>query len=190
MAAIGTWPVLAGIAMQSYKSMSWDGEIISTGSGKKRSNTNQLLPKWNIEVKFGILTEAQYKTILGFFATLQGGNNPFFWLDPDDNTETGITLPKISNGHYQCVMKWGGFVEAVDKVDQLKVYVDGTLKAASTYTVSGGVITFGTAPGNNAVVTADYRYYWKVHIPASKIKMEHVFTDFKKSNTLNLETWR
>lgn len=190
MAVIETWPVMAGIAMQSYKSMAWDGEVVSTGSGKKRSCTNQLLPKWNIEIKFGILTEAQYKTILGFFAGLKGGNTPFFWLDPDDNTETAIQLPKISSGKYQCVMKFGNFVEAVDKVDQVKVYVDGTQQAASAYSVTNGVITFVTAPGSNAIVTADYRYYWKVHIPASKIKMEHVFTDFKKSNTLNLETWR
>ena len=190
MAALATWPVTSGIEMQSYKSMSYDGEIITTGSGKKRSNSNQLLPKWNIEVRFGILTEANYKTILGFFATLRGGNTPFFWLDPDDYKEAGIQLPKLSSGNYQCVMKWGSFVEAVDKVDQVKVYVDGTLKAASTYTVTGGVITFNTAPASNAVVTADYRYYWKVHIPAKKIKMEHVFRDFKKTNTLNLETWR
>ena len=44
MAAIGTWPVMSGIEMHSYKSISYDGEIVSTGSGKKRSNTNQLLP--------------------------------------------------------------------------------------------------------------------------------------------------
>ena len=190
MAAIETWPVTSGIEMHSYKSMAFDGEVITTGSGKKRSNTNQLLPKWNIEVKFGILTDANYKIILGFFALLRGGNTPFYWLDPDDNTETGIQLPKLSSGKYQCVMKWGSFVEAVEKVDQLKVYVNGTLQAANAYSVSGGVITFATAPANNAVVTADYRYYWKVHIPAKKIKMEHIFRDFKKTNTLNLETWR
>lgn len=190
MAAIGTWPVMSGIEMHSYKTISYDGEIVSTGSGKKRSNTNQLLPKWNIEVKYGILTEAQYKTILGFFALLKGSNTPFYWLDPDDNTETGIQLPKISNGNYQCVMVYGGYVEAVEKVDQVKVYVNGTLQAANKYTVNGGVIVFNTAPASGAIVTADFRYYFKVHIRAKKIKFEHVFTNFKKTNTLNLETWR
>lgn len=190
MTALATWPVMSGIEMHSYKSATWDGDIISTGSGKKRSNTNQLLPKWNIEVRFGILTEENYKIILGFFNLLKGGNTPFYWLDPDDNKETGIQLPKLSSGNYQCVMKWGSFVEAVEKVDQVKVYVDGVQQAASAYSVTNGVITFNTAPASNAIVRADYRYYWKVHIPAGKIKMEHVFKDFKKSNTLNLETWR
>ena len=190
MATIATWPVMSGIEMHSYKSMSYDGDVVTTGSGRKRSNTNQLLPKWNIEVKFGILTEANYKTILGFFALLKGGNTPFFWLDPDDNTETDIQLPKNTDGSYQCVMKWGSYVEAVDKVDRLKVYVDGTLQASSKYTVANGAIAFKTALASSVIVTASYRYYWKVHIPAGKIKMEHVFTNFKKSNTLNLETWR
>ena len=190
MATIATWPVMSGIEMHSYKSMSYNGDVVTTGSGRKRSNTNQLLPKWNIEVKFGILTEANYKTILGFFALLKGGNAPFFWLDPDDNTETDIQVPKNTDGSYQCVMKWGSYVEAVGKVDQLKVYVDGTLQASSKYTVANGAIAFKTALASSAIVTASYRYYWKVHIPASKIKMEHVFTNFKKSNTLNLETWR
>ena len=190
MAAIATWPVMSGIEMHSYKSMGYDCDIVTTGSGKKRSNTNQLLPKWNIEVKFGILTEVQYKTILGFFALLRGGNTPFYWLDPDDNTEENIQLPKNANGSYQCVMKWGSFVEAVDKVDQLKVYIDGVQQGAGNYTVSGGSIAFNNTPGSGAIVTASYRYYWKVHIAASKIKMEHVFINFKKSNTLNLESWR
>ena len=81
-------------------------------------------------------------------------------------------------------------MEAVDKVDQLKVYIDGVQQGAGNYTVSGGSIAFNNTPGSGAIVTASYRYYWKVHIPASKIKMEHVFMDFKKSNTLNLESWR
>ena len=70
------------------------------------------------------------------------------------------------------------------------VYVDGTLKAASTYTVNGGTITFNTAPASGAVVTADYRYYWKVHLPADGISIEHIIDDFKQTGTLKFESWR
>ena len=190
MAAIATWPVMSGIEMHSYKSMAFDGDVVSSGSGKKRSNTNQLLPKWNIEIKFGILTEENYKIILGFFALLKGGNTPFYWLDPDDNTETDIQLPQNTDGTYQCVMHYGNYVEAVEKVDQLQLYVDGVRQAATAYTLSGGTIRFRSGIPAGAIVSATYRYYWKVHIPAGKIKMEHVFKNFKKSNTLNLEIWR
>ena len=157
---------------------------------KKNSNTNQLLPLWNIGVKFWKLSDAEYRTIMGFVALLKGAHKPFWWLDPEDYKETGIQLPKNTDGSYQCVMKMGSYVEAVDKVDQLKVYVDGTLKAASTYTVSGGTVTFNTAPASGAVVTADYRYYWKVHLPADGISIEHVIEDFKQTGTLKFESWR
>jgi hypothetical protein len=39
-------------------------------------------------------------------------------------------------------------------------------------------------------VTADYRYYWHVHLPADGISMNHVITDFKQTGTLKFESWR
>jgi len=84
----------------------------------------------------------------------------------------------------------GSYVEAVEKVDQLKVYVDGTLKAASTYTVSGGTITFNTTPASGAVVTATYRYYWKLHLADDGLSVDHVFTNLKQTGTLKFESWR
>lgn len=188
--AIQNWPVMSNIVMRSSKSQKWNTTIETVGSGRKRSNTNQLLPLWNISVKFWKLTDAEYKTIMGFVALLKGAHKPFWWLDPEDYEEENIQLPQNTDGSYQCVMKMGSYVEAVDKVDQLKVYVDGTLKAASTYTVNGGTITFNTAPASGAVVTADYRYYWKVHLPADGISIEHIIDDFKQTGTLKFESWR
>lgn len=155
-----------------------------------RSNTYQLLPSWNISVKYAWLDDERYKTIMGFVASLKGAHKPFWWLDPEDYQETGIQLPKNTDGSYQCVMKMGSYVEAVEKVDQLKVYVDGTLKAANTYTVSGGTITFNTTPASGTVVTATYRYYWKVHLPDDGISVDHVFTNLKQTGTIKFESWR
>ena len=184
------WPVTTGIEMRSSKSQKWNTTIEKSGSGKKRSNTSQLLPLWTIEAKYAMLSDADYKTIMGFIALLKGAHEPFFWLDPEDFREVGIQLPMVSSGKYQCIMKFGNYVEAVDYVDQLKVYVGGVLQAASAYSVSGGTITFNTAPSSSAVITADYRYYWKVHIPADGISMKHIFTNFKQTGTLKLESWR
>ena len=163
--AIQVWPVMFGIAIRSSKSQKWNTAIEKSGSGRMRSNTYQLLPSWNISVKYA-------------------------WLDEEDYQETGIQLPVNTDGSYQCVMKMGNYVEAIEKVDQLKVYVDGTLKAASTYTVSGGTITFNTAPASGAVVTATYRYYWKVHLPDDGISVDHVFTNLKQTGTIKFESWR
>lgn len=188
--ATPTWPVMTGIAVRSSKSQKWNTTIEKAGSGRMRSNTNQLLPSWSISVKFGILSDADAKTIMGFIALLKGAHRPFFWLDPEDYQETGIQLAKISLDTYQCVMKLGNYVEAVEKVDQLKVYVDGVLQSSNAYTVNGGVILFKEALASDAIVTADYRYYWLVHLPADGITMNHVFTNFKQTGTIKFESWR
>ena len=186
--AIKFWPVLTGVAMKSSKSQKWNTTVEQAGSGRMRSNTNQLLPLWTISVKFPRLTDEEYKKIMGFVALLKGAHEPFYWLDPDDYQETGVTLAKASNGTYPCVMKFGDYVEPVDYVDNLKVYVAGTPQAASKYTVTDGVITFKSAPGGT--VTADYRYYWKVHLPADGISIDHVFRNFKQTGTIKFESWR
>ena len=184
------WPVMSNIVMRSSKSQKWNTTTEKSGSGRMRSNTSQLLPSWNIQIKFWKLSDADYKTIMGFVALLKGAHQPFYWRDPEDYQEKGIQLPKNTNGSYQCVMKMGNYVEAVEYVDQLKVYVDGVEQSSSTYTVSNGAITFGTAPGTTAVVTATYRYYWKVHLPADGISIDHIFKNFKQTGTLKFESWR
>ena len=155
-----------------------------------RSNTYQLLPTWSISIKYAWLTDENYRTIMGFVALLKGAHKPFWWLDPEDYQETGIQLPRNNDGSYQCVMKIGDYVEAVDKVDQLTVWVDGVQRASNTYTVNGGTITFRTAPASGAVVTASYRYYWKVHLPDDGISIDHVFTNLKQTGTIKFESWR
>ena len=100
---------------------------------------------------------------MGFVAARKGGYEPFLWLDGEDYQEKGIILPKISNGIYQAVMKMGEYVEPVEYIENVSVYVNGTKQAANKYTTNNGYITFVTAPATGAVVTADYTYYWKVN---------------------------
>ena len=188
--AVKIWPNVGKIAIRSTKDQKWKTTIEKSGSGRMRSNTNQLLPAWSISVKYAWLNDDEYRKIMGFVALLKGAHQPFFWLDPEDYQETGIQLPQNTDGTYQCVMKMGDYVEAVEYVDQLKVYVDGALQASSKYTVSGGTIAFKTALASTAKVTADYRYYWKVHIPADGISIDHVFYNFKQTGTIKFESWR
>ena len=188
--AIQVWPVMSNIVMRSSKSQKWKTTIETVGSGRKRSNTNQLLPLWNISVKFWSLSDAEYKTIMGFVASLKGAHKPFWWLDPEDYQETEIQLPRLTSGSYQCVMKFGNYVEPVEKVDELTVYVNGTEQQSAAYTESNGVITFAAALASSAVVKATYRYYWKVHLPADGISIEHIIKDFKQTGTLKFESWR
>lgn len=184
------WPVLTGIEMKSSKSIAFNTKVARAGSGKKRTCTNQILPLWTISVKFVHLTAANSKEIIGFVSLLRGAHEPFFWKDPEDCQEVGIQLPKNTDGTYQCIMKMGPYVEPVEKVVNLKVYIDGTQQATSAYTVANGAIHFNNAPASGAVVTADYEYYWKVQLKNDGIQMDHIITNLKRTNTLKLEIWR
>ena len=188
--AIQVWPVMFGIAVRSSKTQKWNTTVEKVGSGRMRSNTSQLLPLWNISIKYAWLDDERYKTIMGFVATLKGAHKPFWWLDPEDYQETEVQLPKNTDGSYQAVMKMGNYVEPVEKIDQLTVWVDGTEQPSSAYTVNGGAITFGTAPAAGSVVTASYRYYWKVHLADDGLSVDHVFTTLKQTGTIKFESWR
>ena len=77
------------------------------------------MPNWTIETKFQILTDEQYRKLLGFVALLKGAHIPFLWLDPEDYEEKGIQLPLITNGTYQAVMKMGDYVEPVEYIEKV-----------------------------------------------------------------------
>lgn len=71
---------LNGLAWESIKSMDWNTKVQKSGSGKVRTLTTQLLPNWTIETKFQILTDEQYRKLLGFVALLKGAHIPFCGL--------------------------------------------------------------------------------------------------------------
>jgi hypothetical protein len=174
----------------STKTIKWDTEVQTAGSGKVRTMTNLLLPNWTISTKFKSLTNDQYRTLFGFVALVKGAFEPFLWLDPEDHEERKIQLPTVTTGTYQAVMKMGDYVEPVEYIEDVTVYVDGKKQQSSLYTIVNGCIVFRTDPASTAVVTADYTYYWKVMFKDDEMEIENVFTDINKSKSFKLTTVR
>ena len=136
------------------------------------------------------LTDAEARTLMGFVAARKGGYEPFLWKDAEDYHEQGVTLAKISNTVYQAVAKFGSYVEPVEYIENVEVYVDGTKQNASAYTVSNGYVTFGSAPASGAVVTANYDYYWKVRFNDDGMGIDHIFDNINRSQRFKLVTAR
>ena len=178
------------VAYNSSKQQSWDSEVYESASGRYRSLSNQLYPKWKISVLIQPLTDAEARTLIGFVAARKGGYEPFLWKDAEDYHEQGTTLANISNTVYQAVAKFGDYVEPVEYIENVKVYVDGTEQAASGYTVANGYITFDSAPATGAVVTADYDYYWKVRFDDDGMGIDHIFDNINRSQRFKLVTAR
>lgn len=83
---------LNGLAWESIKSMNWNTKVQKSGSGKVRTLTTQLSPNWTIETKFQILTDEQYRKLLGFVALLKGAHIPFY----------GLTQKTMKKKEYSC----------------------------------------------------------------------------------------
>ena len=178
------------VAYNSSKRQSWDSEVYESASGKYRSLSNQLYPKWKISVLIQPLTDAEARTLMGFVAARKGGYEPFLWKDAEDYHEEGITLAKVNTTMFQAVAKFGEYVEPVEYIENVEVFVNGTKQAANRYTVTDGYITFSTAPASGAVVTANYDYYWKVRFNDDGMGIDHIFDNINRSQRFNLVTAR
>lgn len=192
MMAISKFPVYLQkrCAYDSTKKQKWNTTIQKSGSGRYRSLTNQLYPEWIINVRIQPLTDEDARVLLGFIANQKGGYKPFLWKDPEDYHEQGIILSRVSAGVYQAVMKMGAYLEPVEYIENVSVYVNGVKQSTGAYTVSNGYIVFSEAPSSSAIVTADYDYYWCVRFDDDGMGIEHIFDDINRSERIKLVTAR
>lgn len=172
-------------AWESVKTQKWNTVVQRSASGMTRTLTNQLLPSWTIEASYPGLTDDEARELLGFVALIKGSQEPFWWLDPEDCQATNQVLAPISTTEYQAVMQQGGYVEPVENIDNVTVYVDGV--EVNNYTINGGVITFSTAP--SGTVTADFRYYWKVMLANDGVSVQKIYKNINKAS-LKMEVVR
>lgn len=173
------FPDIRRFAWDSSKKQSWNTTVQKSASGRIRTMTNQLYPAWTIKASYNALTDEEARQLLGFVAERKGCYEPFLWLDPEDYKATGVTLVNTS-GYYQAVMNVGGYVEPVEYIEHVTVYVDGIKQAANTYSVEDGVIKFAVQPKGN--VTADYTYYWLVHFSEDCITINKIFNNINKAS--------
>lgn len=189
--ALRKFPIeLNKLSWSSTKAMSWNTEVQTSGSGKVRTMTNLLLPNWTIETKFVYLTDDEYRKLLGFVALCKGAFEPFLWKDPEDYQEKNRQLPMVTAGTYQAIMAMGDYVEPVEYIDGVTVWVDGQLQKDTAYTVVNGCIVFKTAPSATAIVKASYTYWWKVMFKDDGLTIEKVFQNINKTKSFKLVTVR
>lgn len=172
-------------AWESTKSQKWNTTVQRAGSGMTRTMTKQFMPTWTITASYPGLTDAEARELQGFVAFQKGAHEPFFWLDPEDYQATNQVLAPISDLYYQAVMVQGGYVEPVEYIEDVTVYVDGV--AVTNYVINDGIIQFASAPSGE--VTADYTYYWKVMLVDDGIEIQHIYKNINKA-TIKMEVVR
>lgn len=167
----------------------WTTTVQESASGRSRTMTNQLYPKWTITEQIRLVDNETADKLLGFYNLVKGQYESFLWYDHSKHHEENQTL-QGSAGKYQAVIVTGEFVEYADYIENVTVYLNGTEVGTDKYQVSDGVITFSTAPSSTDVVTATYDYWWKVRFASSAIEMTRLFENLNNSGSFSMEVVR
>lgn len=159
------YPTLAGLSFPVKRSPKFKTHVAETASGREFRSSLMLYPRVTYTLKYEFLSDADLKTLTGFFNARHGNFDSFKFVDPDD---TSITAQAIGVGNgsqtsFQLVRSFGGFTEPIyDVGDFTGLYVDGVLQSSGFSRNSYGLITFTTAPTAGKVISWTGTYYWRV----------------------------
>jgi uncharacterized protein (TIGR02217 family) len=170
--SLAVFPSLAGLEYPVVRTPIFRTLIQETASGAESRAALQLYPRWQWTLSFNFLRDDsnnEFRTLLAFFLARKGAFDAFLFEDSDDNNVTGqsIGVGNGSNKVFQLVRSLGGFTEPVLTPVTETIYVNHV--ATSAYAFTGpGQITFSSAPGNGAGITADIGYVWPVRFMADQ----------------------
>lgn len=182
------FPPIRKFAWKSTKEQKWNTTIKTSGSGRVRTLTTWQYPQYIITAQYAWLSTEEYRTLHGFISQVRGSHEPFLWLDPEDYEEKGIRLGSGRDMQWQAVRRMGDFIEPVAYVENVTLYADG--KKLNGITVDGGLIKCTEAVPEDAVITADYTYYWKVRLSGDSFQTEARYSNIFTSKAFKLMTTR
>lgn len=155
-------------------------EVIELGSGYERRNQNWTYPRERWNVAYGVKTTALLQLLIKFFYARHGRAIGFRFKNPDDYTASGQQLG-ISDGstvEYQLIKTYiSGGQTLTRKISKpvsgtVHIYID-SVEQVSDWSVdtTTGIVTFGTAPGFNTIITADFEFDIPVRFDSDYLPM-------------------
>ena len=158
------FPDLAGLSWERKKTPIWSTKIQKTSSGKEMRSSYFSYPLYQFSLAYEVLREtgeAELQSILGLFNKVQGSFDTFLYTDPNDNAVTAQQFG-VGDGvttKFQLVRTYAGYVEPVKAINGTPlVYKNGV--ATTLFTISGGYITFATAPTSGQILTWTGNFYF------------------------------
>ncbi len=174
------------------RTFEWRTDIVSKESGTEVANQILEQPIRHWALPYNNLTGDEIDKLVELFNRAKGRYLTFLFEDPKDLecnlTECSITAIAAQTNFQLIKSYYVGEAETWDEnkadiipgtICQPTVKVDGALKVEGTdYTLDDttGVVIFGAAPGAGAVITAHYRFYFRVrfdidaYIDSSNVK--------------------
>jgi len=181
------FPKIRGLAWDITKTPTFNTEIQESLAGREVRIQNFQNPIWEFTLHYEYLLndpkfrdeneQTPLETLVGFFLARGGQYDDFLLNETDltgrleDSVYSGqpIGTGDGVNKFFQLVRNVGGFLEAVQNPanQSALVYVNGSPMVQGTnYTISNGIVSFTTAPGNGSVITADFTFLHRVRFDA------------------------
>jgi hypothetical protein len=141
-------------------------------------------PTWSFEFSLDHITgHEQLATsvvaqFMGTYMATAGGANLFLFTDPQDNTLTGAQFGtgNGSSTRFQLSRNIHGYPDIIQNLNGTPtIYVNGTPTTPASIS-STGVVTFSSAPANNAVLTWSGSFFYLCRFAEDTLDATRSFT--------------
>jgi uncharacterized protein (TIGR02217 family) len=176
------FPKIKGLGWSVTRTATFSTEIQESLAGREVRIQNFQNPIWEFTLSYEYLLNdpksvdetgaTPLEQLIGFYLA-RGGQFDDFLLNLTDLTskveDSVCSGQPIGTGDgvtksFQLVRNIGGFLEAVQNPanQSATMYVNGVAQAASTYSLSNGLVTFNNPPASGAAITADFVVLYRV----------------------------
>ena len=196
-------PSLPGLSWSRHKKPGFSTRVASHVSGREVRVALMNYPLYEFEAAYnGLASNAtaafaglgatSLQTLMGFFLQLQGQFGTFLYADPDDNAVTGqpFATGDGATTSFTMMRALGGFLEPVGWVTNVAaVYLNGTPQSGSAYTLTApNSLTFVSAPGSGAVVSADFSYAFNCRFLDDQMDFEEFMSNLWRLGSMKFRS--
>ncbi|MBV8121122.1 MAG: DUF2460 domain-containing protein [Alphaproteobacteria bacterium] len=189
---------ITGLAWPVTKLPTFQTRIQRAVSGRELRTLDYPYPIWQFQLGVNFLRDQndtrgtgglgtgfnELRTLYSLYLACYGAYGTFLFSDPTDNQRTGQYLGtgNSSTAAFQLLASYGSgpiFTDQVRAVQTVNsVYLNGITQNPSTYNCptglnSTGVVTFLTPPATNAVIAADFTFYFRCRFVDDSLTFEN-----------------
>lgn len=152
--------------------------VVALGTGREQRNVDWSAQRCSFDISYGIQYKEDFVSVVKFFYARLGKARGFRFKDWSDfeavNEQIGVG--DGSNKIFQLVKNYTSLVQYQRKITRpvsgtVTVLVDGVVEPFGV-NVNTGVVTFDTAPADEAVITASFEFDVPVRFDSDKLNLD------------------
>lgn len=156
-------------------------DIVTLSSGREERNQRWAQSRRRYNAGYGIKSRADMAAVLAFFEERRGRFHAFLWRDGLDHSSNGSQPLGTGDGtttQFQLIKRYGASFDPYDRpitkpvADSVEVFMNGTPTAEFDVDALTGIVTFDTAPGVGAVLTASFEFDVPVRFDIDRLDIE------------------